>query len=135
MTELEIKAAVRARDGCCCTLCGMTGADHIRLYGFILDVHRNVPGSEYTIEGCVTVCRACHGPLSRLPRGERIRRLGEAGLPVPVKIDEDVYRLVKTASSWKGVSIAEYLSAVVKPVAQRDCARIGKQASSLEEAE
>lgn len=54
---------------------------------------------------------------------------------ISVKIEEDVYRLVKTAASWKGVSISEYLSALARPVAQRDCAKIGKQAGSHEEAE
>lgn len=69
MTELEIKAAVRLRDGYRCTLCGMTAAEHVALYGRGLDVHRVVPGSVYNQEGCITVCRPCHGRLPKRPRG------------------------------------------------------------------
>jgi hypothetical protein len=32
-----------------------------------LDVHRLTPGSPYSVEGCVTLCRACHGPERKLP--------------------------------------------------------------------
>lgn len=52
--ELELKDAVRARDGHKCVDCGATAG--LRQ----LDVHRLVPGSLYTIDGTVTVCRSCH---------------------------------------------------------------------------
>lgn len=53
MTVLKIKAAVRTRDEFRCTECGMTNAAHV-------DVHRETPGSEYTVSGCVALCRRCH---------------------------------------------------------------------------
>lgn len=65
MTVLEIKAAVRKRDGYACTRCGMNRAQHFAHYERDLDVHRVTPGSEYTMEGCITVCRSCHGPLPK----------------------------------------------------------------------
>lgn len=45
---------------------------------------------------------------------------------ISVKIEADAYRLAKTAASWKGVDLAEYLSSIVRPVAKRDCAKIGR---------
>ena len=66
---IRVKVAVRERDGYCCTLCGMTNDESISQFGKQLDVHRNIPGSYYTIGGCITVCRTCHGPLPRSPKG------------------------------------------------------------------
>jgi hypothetical protein len=61
----QIKAAVRERDGHRCVHCGMTAEEHRQLFGANLQVHRKVPGSAYTLEGCETVCQRCHGPLPR----------------------------------------------------------------------
>ncbi len=57
MSVLKIKAAVRKRDGHRCADCGRQRA---YAYAPRLDVHRISPGSEYTVEGCVTLCRRCH---------------------------------------------------------------------------
>jgi hypothetical protein len=46
---------------------------------------------------------------------------------VSVKIDAEVYRLVKTAASWQGKDIAEYLSEVAKEAAMRDIASISTE--------
>lgn len=40
--------------------------------------------------------------------------------PLSVKIDPEVYRLVRTAAAWFGEDITSYLSRIVRPVAQRD---------------
>jgi hypothetical protein len=68
-TKRAIKAAVRLRDGMRCTQCGITNAQHLAAHGRSLHVHRLTPGSHYTVEGCVTLCFACHGPHPRLPHG------------------------------------------------------------------
>jgi hypothetical protein len=61
MTEVEIKAAVRERDGHRCRDCCMTEQDHIHRTGQRLEVHRVIPGIVYDEENCVTLCRRCHG--------------------------------------------------------------------------
>lgn len=56
----RIKRAVRERDGMRCTKCGMSHGQHLLAHGRAHDVHRTTPGSLYTLEGCVTLCRPCH---------------------------------------------------------------------------
>jgi hypothetical protein len=70
MTELEIKSAVRARDGNRCTKCGMTNDQHKEWMGKSLHVHRVVPGSLYTVEGCVPLCIRCHRSEPVLAKGQ-----------------------------------------------------------------
>ncbi len=69
LAPLEIKALVRHRDGYRCAECGMTAAKHIKRYGRNLDVHRLVPGSVYTVSGCVALCRKCHKKKPKSPKG------------------------------------------------------------------
>lgn len=57
---IRIKAAVRERDGHQCTKCGVTADEHLRRHGRGLDVHRTVPGSLYSLAGCVSLCLGCH---------------------------------------------------------------------------
>lgn len=75
MTNAQIKAAVRRRDGMRCAKCGMTDAAHRARYRKALDVHRLVPGSAYSITpgACVTLCQVCHGPEPRRPWGQRFQ--------------------------------------------------------------
>lgn len=68
MTEsqvFELKDAIRDRDGNRCVDCSITIDAHIEWFGSTLAVHRLEPGSEYTMEGCVTVCRLCHAKRHR----------------------------------------------------------------------
>lgn len=52
-----------------CTQCGRTNEQNLEEMGCALDVHRLVPGSRYTVDGCVTLCKGCHGPQpKRRPR-------------------------------------------------------------------
>lgn len=59
---LGLKRAVRERNGFTCAQCGLTNAEHVAQTRKQLEVHRIIPGSVYTVEGCVTLCRTCHGP-------------------------------------------------------------------------
>jgi hypothetical protein len=54
----------------------MTEAEHRVITGGTLQVHRLKPGTQYTVEGCVTVCQECHGKrhLQLLRSGEEVRR-------------------------------------------------------------
>lgn len=64
----EIKAVVRFRDGYRCRECGMTAKDHYRRFHRSLEVHRLIPGSRYSVRGCVTLCIPCH---KTKPKSER----------------------------------------------------------------
>jgi hypothetical protein len=70
MNVVRLKAAVRARDGFRCVKCGMTNHEHLEATERQLEVHRVIPGSVYSLDGCVTLCRACHGPQPRRKRGQ-----------------------------------------------------------------
>lgn len=52
---------------------------------------------------------------------------------VSVKIDAEVYRLVKTVASWKDMNVADYLSEIARPIAERDFARISKEIEKSKE--
>lgn len=67
---LAVKRAVRLRDGNCCSSCGTTEKQHLRRCGRRLEVHRIVPGSLYTEEGCVTLCKRCHADKPKRKRGQ-----------------------------------------------------------------
>jgi hypothetical protein len=73
LTVSEVKALVRYRDGYRCTDCGMTAREHVRLFGTTLEVHRIVPGSRYTLKGCVALCRLCHSKKPKSITGIRPR--------------------------------------------------------------
>lgn len=48
-----------------CVVCGLTNDLHRKRYGRILEVHRLLPGSIYTADGCITLCKACHNGCPR----------------------------------------------------------------------
>jgi len=93
MNVLQIKAAVRERDGYKCTECGMTNFEHVLLVGRSLEVHRLAPGSVYSIEGCVTLCQPCH---SSKPKSEPFSRYSpkKNAFWFPVSIDARLKNLV-----------------------------------------
>jgi hypothetical protein len=97
VTEHQIKAAVRARDGFRCRLCGMGADEHASRFGRGLEVHRIIPGSDYTLDGCMTLCRPCHDLQPRSPRGFVQARRLELGLPFrfTVRIDAALVRAAR----------------------------------------
>ncbi len=96
MNEVQVKTAVRERDGNRCTKCGMTVAEHKERYGKTVEVHRVVPGSAYAVDGCVTLCRHCHGPEPRRPRGQRFKDEGVIQVLLPLDIDAALKNYLKS---------------------------------------
>jgi hypothetical protein len=62
------------------------------------------------------------------PEEESTRPTGPA-MPT-VKIDAEVYRLVRTVAAWRGVSVAEYLSDVVAPVIRKELKKMNREADA-----
>jgi len=108
---LDIKAAVRARDGRC-VHCGVTNEQHLAQYGRQLDVHRVTPGSVYTVEGTVAVCRACHGPQPRSPRGSA--DFGDGDPKMKLRIRSELYRRVAFAAETLGIKPSELIRQLIR---------------------
>jgi hypothetical protein len=89
--RLRIKATVRARDGFACTRCCLSEEEHRARFGRRLYVHRVKPGTLYTVEGCVTLCRTCHGSQRRRRPAQKDR----AGKYVKVDLAKGLYAQLK----------------------------------------
>jgi hypothetical protein len=64
----------------------MTNEEHLARYGRVLDVHRITPGSPYTVDGCLTLCRCCHAQCPKRRPGEPDHtRPGRANLNVFIR--------------------------------------------------
>lgn len=93
MNVIQIKAAVRQRDGFRCLQCGLTNAEHVARHGRQLEVHRVIPGSVYSAEPgvCRTLCRSCHGPQPKRKRGQRFEEehviMGRLSVPISKALD------------------------------------------------
>jgi 5-methylcytosine-specific restriction endonuclease McrA len=98
-TVAQVKAAVRARDGFRCVKCGMTNHEHLEATEQQLEVHRVVPGSVYSLDGCVTLCKRCHGPEPR-------RRRGEAGID-RLGLNRPTHDLIAATARAMGISSTE----------------------------
>lgn len=116
MTANEVfamKAAVRDRDGNCCTRCQMTAEDHLVKFGKSLHVHRLKRDSEYSLAGCVTLCHSCHAHehsvLPRKPWGSGYYN----GLVARINVGPDVRRQLKILADNKGTTIAKELRRIV----------------------
>jgi hypothetical protein len=109
----RIKIAVRLRDGMRCIDCDFTNEQHVERYGRQLDVHRTTPGSPYSLDGCVTVCRPCHRKrqLQLLALGIKGRsdRIIRVPLPLVEQLDRLAERHVSNATIEAIAAIREYL--------------------------
>lgn len=107
-TEIQrIKQTVRERDGLRCTQCGMTTAEHFGVYGRALDVHRVVPGSLYSLEGCVTICRRCHGPKPKRKPGEPDLAIPFRGFLLPARVSDGLWNVLKALAHEERRSMSE----------------------------
>jgi hypothetical protein len=106
MTRSQVKAAVRARDGNKCADCGFTNDENLFLYGKALDVHRLVPGSPYTVDGCVAVCHRCHGRRHRKPKSNKVRLV--------IAVGETIRDALRLEAAMSGSDISPVAEAVLR---------------------
>jgi DNA-binding XRE family transcriptional regulator len=118
VSAAETKSTVRHRDGMRCTECGITNEAHVALHGRSLEVHRVSPGSAYTLDGCVTLCRACHNPKPKSPHG-----VFGTGLPVARELLVKVKAVVRAT----GQSPADYIAGLLAPAVETDLANLPPQ--------
>lgn len=106
-----IKLKVRARDGYACTACGMTELAHLDLVGRTLEVHRVVPGSAYSLAGCVTLCRQCHANEPKSPVGRH-----RPGFRVSVKlaVRPDIKAALESCARESGVCVRIVVEAALR---------------------
>lgn len=83
----------------------MTQLAHRQRYRMNLEVHRLDPGSAYTVEGSITVCKKCHGPL---PRSRVDSEFG-----VCVRLYKTHYLLAQAAADQRGISLTDYLADLI----------------------
>jgi hypothetical protein len=112
VTELEIKATVRDRDGFCCVACGMTNDEHKARYGRQLEVHRKTPGASYQAADCETLCIPCHGPKER-------RAKGTANVPATVTVGPEATIFLREAKDREGRSYAAIVGNALKLYAEK----------------
>jgi hypothetical protein len=109
-----IKQAVRERDGMRCTLCGMTNEEHKARYGGkSLHVHRKEPGGPYTVDGCITLCHACHGPQPKKPRGAPRPEGAPEGQVVAFRVSRQTCEALERASCKYGMTKTAILEALI----------------------
>lgn len=124
-TEAEIKALVRFRDGYRCRECGMTAKDHFRRYKKSLEVHRIVPGSRYTIRGCVTLCRSCH--FSK-PKSERGTGGSKGYRTITFRIRGDVRDRIRKAAADRRLAPSVFVRMLIFQNLEEYAARLGVSA-------
>lgn len=109
-----VREQVRARDECRCTECGMSQDNHRKQFGTRLHVHRIIPGTQYTMENCVTLCQPCHGPKPHSKRHEPRRK------QVATSFHDDVFARVLAQAKRRSLSISTYIRMVVTKQLERD---------------
>lgn len=119
----EIKRTVRERDGRRCTKCRLSSGDHFALTGRQLDVHRITPGSAYSVEGCITLCRRCHGPMPKSRRGARVEGARPvsfyAGAGLLARLERVAFGLGLSVQSLARMALAEHLGDYEARVAEQ----------------
>ncbi len=110
MPAREVKISVRKRDRYRCVECGMTAQEHLEQFDRNLEVHRVVPGSVYTVDGCITLCRICHNGKPKSPRGSklgwRMVRIRRIFLPF---VEQAIEENSQTLTEWVNQAVREQL--------------------------
>lgn len=115
MTTLEIKEAVRQRDGYCCSKCGITQNAYKAETGRSLDVHRVSPGSEYSVDGCISLCQPCHGTEPKSPKWSP-----NNSAKIEVRAEPEWVAWVHRAAQRKGLSASSWVRMIVTERMQSD---------------
>lgn len=108
MTEAEAKVIVRERDGDRCRDCGRTDADFQNSKRSRLEVHRLVPGSVYTPEGCVLLCARCHRKRHKRPDATSIR------------LNKQLVQRVRVMAIAERVALPALMNRLLEPLVDRD---------------
>lgn len=118
MNVQQIKKAVRERDGYRCTECSMTDEAHRERWGKGLEVHRLEPGSTYTIEGCITLCKRCHGFKPRCRH--RPRQPARFTAAVVFAVKPEVRERIRRVAKSKGMRMSSYIRMAIVMRLERD---------------
>lgn len=110
LSKIELKALIRHRDGYRCTECGMLAEEHLAKYNRTLDVHRLVPGSAYTLNGCVTLCRPYHKTKPKSPRCSRPKHPTKRA----VKLHPEFWQLLEELADENQTSVNEELTNAIR---------------------
>jgi hypothetical protein len=131
-----IKAAVRKRDGDRCVECQMPAEQHQATYGRGLDVHRIEPGSLYSLDGCVTLCRPCHARYRRPQSPTNSLDLERSGpITVGVRLPQHLHRMARLISGWYNKRLADYITTLLEPLLKRDYAALMAECRAEREAD
>lgn len=119
MNELDVKHAVRQRDGFRCRDCGMTDEESVSNFGRGLHVHRLIPGSSY-LDGynCVTLCQTCHGPKPKDLKQLIFNEPERTGIAIfwynlYQITDRTIYDLLCEEAKQKGLSTVQLMDAIL----------------------
>lgn len=117
---LNVKKAVRARDGAC-TECGMTNDQHIAEFGHQLHVHRKIRGRRYRAEECVALCRPCHFGGHGESGDKLVKVQYEAGVKCPATLifTKEADIAVRDAAAKCGTSVRGFITENAMRAAQR----------------
>lgn len=127
MTELQVKAAVRERDGCCCIRCGIADDEYQRIRGRALDVHRTAGGGPYSLEPgvCETLCCTCHGsePRTFATNAPEVREY--------VQAIGRAMRTVREDAGWTQKRLGEAIGATVPMLSRWEAGRVAPKLTVL----
>lgn len=114
---VDVKAVVRYLSGYRCAKCGKSNEEHFRKTGCQLDVHRLVPGSAYTVEGCVTLCTSCH---SGKPKSTPVKRNSIIKGEIDLRAEPAWVARVERQAKRLGVSLSAYIRQATTRQLERD---------------
>lgn len=121
MSVTKLKEGVRRRDGESCRDCGMEQAEHERTFGCVLHIHRQLPGTPYVADGCISLCYICHGrrhgKTNRIPQSRRRERNSAR---MELRVSRSWLKRVAIAARIEGLAVASYIRSRLKMAMDED---------------